>query len=180
MCFIGSIIVFGRLFKEPEGWVSWGNLRTGRCCCFLSCGRHHKWGRSLLPGSWTRKKTWRWCRPVCRSLRACTGAQSHCYWLWCEGPPSPELCRGSWTGQPLAPTAPSPSRSLPADPETPPGRRSPGLSSWPCCWRWWRWRGWSCCCCRRRLSWRLRWMLAGWKWWKWMPVGWWPESGWTH
>lgn len=153
MCFIGSIFDIGRVFKGLAGLVSWGSQKTAHYCCFLSCGRGRKWGRSLPQGRKTQMKTCRWCWQGCKSPQVCTGAQSH--WWKRGGAPSPELCRGCWTGQPLALSALSPSPSSLADPETPPEQRLPGLSWWPCCGRRWWWR---------RSSLRLRWRLAGWKW----------------
>lgn len=138
------------------------------------------WGRFRPLGRWRRTRTWRWCTPACRSPRGCTRAQSRRWWRWCGGAPSPELRRGSWTGRPRAPSALSPTPSWTSDPETPPGRRSPGPSSSPSCLRRWPWtRKGRSCCCWRRWSWRQRWRWAGWRR-RWSVAGrprWWRGRG---
>lgn len=178
--FCGKCYVSERVFIGPAAWGSWGNRTTGRCCCSPSCGRSRMWGRFRPLGRWRRTRTWRWCTPACRSPRGCTGAQSRRWWRWCGGAPSPELRRGSWTGRPRAPSAPSPTPSWTSDPETPPGRRSPGPSSSPSCLRRWPWtRKGRSCCCWRRWSWRQRWRWAGWRR-RWSVAGrprWWRGRG---
>lgn len=137
----------GRVFKGPVTWVSWGNLRTGRCCCCLSGGQCRSWRMCLFLGKWTQMKRCMWYLPGCRSLQVCTRAQSHCYWWMCEEPPSLVWCKESCSGPPLAQSERSASQSLQEGPEIPPRQSSRALSFWqwylrrlPCrewahCWK---------------------------------------------